>query len=36
MLNWAPRYTLDAALLETIDWYRDYFAAPRPAAGRAA
>lgn len=26
MLAWGPRYTLDEALLETIAWYRDYFA----------
>jgi CDP-glucose 4,6-dehydratase len=25
MLNWAPRFTLDDALGETIAWYRDYF-----------
>jgi CDP-glucose 4,6-dehydratase len=25
MLNWAPKYQLDEALLETIAWYRDYF-----------
>jgi CDP-glucose 4,6-dehydratase len=25
MLNWSPRYELDAALLETVGWYRDYF-----------
>jgi CDP-glucose 4,6-dehydratase len=27
LLGWAPRYQLDDALAETIDWYRDYFAA---------
>jgi CDP-glucose 4,6-dehydratase len=26
MLNWAPSYQLDAALLETLCWYQDYFA----------
>ncbi len=26
MLAWSPSYSLDEALLETIDWYRDYFA----------
>jgi CDP-glucose 4,6-dehydratase len=26
MLGWAPRYTLDSALGETIGWYREYFA----------
>jgi CDP-glucose 4,6-dehydratase len=26
MLGWAPHYTLDEALAETIDWYRDYLA----------
>jgi CDP-glucose 4,6-dehydratase len=25
MLAWKPSYELDAALGETIDWYRDYF-----------
>jgi CDP-glucose 4,6-dehydratase len=25
MLDWRPKYELDAALGETIDWYRDYF-----------
>ena len=24
MLNWSPGYTIDEALLETIDWYRKY------------
>jgi CDP-glucose 4,6-dehydratase len=24
MLNWQPKYTLDEALLETIDWYKDF------------
>ncbi len=33
MLAWAPRYDLDAALAETVAWYRDYFgAAALPAA----
>jgi CDP-glucose 4,6-dehydratase len=36
MLGWRPRYILDEALAETIDWYRGYFAetsvAARPAA----
>ncbi|HEV7225972.1 MAG TPA: GDP-mannose 4,6-dehydratase [Pirellulales bacterium] len=26
LLAWRPRYALDAALAETIDWYRSYFA----------
>jgi CDP-glucose 4,6-dehydratase len=26
MLDWAPSYTLDEAIVETIAWYRDYFA----------
>jgi CDP-glucose 4,6-dehydratase len=26
MLNWLPRWTLDEALGETVDWYRQYFA----------
>jgi CDP-glucose 4,6-dehydratase len=25
MLDWAPAFTLDEALDETVDWYRDYF-----------
>jgi CDP-glucose 4,6-dehydratase len=25
MLQWAPAYTLDAALGETVDWYKRYF-----------
>ena len=24
-LNWAPKYTLDQGLKDTIDWYRSYF-----------
>jgi CDP-glucose 4,6-dehydratase len=24
MLTWQPKYTLDEALLETIDWYKDF------------
>jgi CDP-glucose 4,6-dehydratase len=28
-LNWSPQYDLDEALAETIDWYRDYCAAPK-------
>ena len=27
LLAWRPRYELDAALAETIEWYRSYFAA---------
>lgn len=27
MLNWAPAFTLEAALAETIDWYRAWLAA---------
>jgi CDP-glucose 4,6-dehydratase len=26
LLNWRPLYSLDQALRETIDWYREYFA----------
>ncbi|GAB4300373.1 MAG: GDP-mannose 4,6-dehydratase [Oscillatoriaceae cyanobacterium] len=26
MLHWQPRYSLETALLETIDWYRDFLA----------
>lgn len=29
MLAWKPRYGLDEALAETIDWYRNYFASLR-------
>jgi CDP-glucose 4,6-dehydratase len=25
MLGWAPRFTLDAGLRATVDWYREYF-----------
>jgi CDP-glucose 4,6-dehydratase len=28
LLGWAPRYGLDAALRETIDWYRAYIRGP--------
>jgi CDP-glucose 4,6-dehydratase len=31
VLGWAPRYRLEDALGETIDWYREYFAPPRSA-----
>jgi CDP-glucose 4,6-dehydratase len=24
MLNWSPKYSFDEALLETIDWYKDF------------
>jgi len=24
LLNWHPLFTLDEALLKTIDWYRDF------------
>jgi CDP-glucose 4,6-dehydratase len=30
MLAWAPGYTLDSALQETIDWYRTYLLTPAP------
>jgi CDP-glucose 4,6-dehydratase len=36
MLDWSPRYALDEALLETIDWYRDYFARQAEQGRRAA
>ncbi len=36
MLGWSPRYDLDEALSETIDWYRGYFAETCAAACRAA
>ena len=29
MLGWSSRYSLDDALIETIEWYRRYFARPR-------
>jgi len=25
LLGWAPAYSLDQGLMETIDWYRDFF-----------
>jgi len=25
-LGWAPRYSLEAGLLETIEWYRSFLA----------
>ena len=31
VLRWKPEYDLEAGLRETIDWYREYFAADRPA-----
>lgn len=31
MLHWQPRYSLETALLETIDWYRDFLAPITPA-----
>jgi len=30
MLGWAPRFTVDDALSETIAWYRDYFERQKP------
>jgi CDP-glucose 4,6-dehydratase len=30
LLDWGPRYTLDEALHETIAWYHDFLAPPRP------
>lgn len=33
LLGWAPRYGLDEALAETIDWYRQYFATVPVSAG---
>ncbi len=27
MLDWKPRYSMDEALAETVNWYEDYFAA---------
>lgn len=29
VLGWSPRFSLDDALIETIEWYRRYFARPR-------
>jgi CDP-glucose 4,6-dehydratase len=26
LLNWHPLFTLDEALVKTIDWYRGFFA----------
>src|SRR5262249_54909580 len=34
LLQWAPRYTLEEALGETIAWYRDFLAAPEADPGR--
>jgi CDP-glucose 4,6-dehydratase len=31
LLNWRPAYTLEEALQETIEWYRDYLKANEPA-----
>jgi len=36
LLGWSPRYTLDAALARTIEWYRGYFARTQGRARRAA
>ncbi len=36
MLDWAPSWSLDAALLETIGWYRDHLGGTEPKAARAA
>ncbi len=30
-LGWEPTYTLEQGMLETIEWYRAYYAAPQPA-----
>lgn len=30
LLNWSPQYSLDEALLETIDWYRDFCGSSAP------
>jgi CDP-glucose 4,6-dehydratase len=31
LLNWSPRYALDAALAETITWYREFLGCPEGA-----
>ena len=36
MLGWQPLWALDAALVETIDWYRDWLGRPSHADGKAA
>ena len=36
MLDWKPRYGLDEALAETVDWYRGYFASLEAERGTAA
>jgi CDP-glucose 4,6-dehydratase len=36
MLDWAPSYTLDGSLAETVEWYREYFRAARPDVRRVA
>jgi CDP-glucose 4,6-dehydratase len=28
MLNWSPKYSVDEALAETIEWYEQFFNAP--------
>jgi CDP-glucose 4,6-dehydratase len=36
LLGWAPHYTLDEALAETISWYRSFFGVAPPAQARRA
>ena len=36
LLAWVPRYTLTAALAETIDWYRDHLGSPAAPARKVA
>ncbi len=31
-LHWRPRWTLDQALEKTVEWYREFYHAPQPAA----
>jgi len=31
-LHWRPRWTLDQALANTVNWYREFYQNPRPAA----
>jgi CDP-glucose 4,6-dehydratase len=33
VLGWRATWALDAALAETVEWYRDFLGVPRPAAG---
>lgn len=34
ILGWSPLYTLDQALIKTIDWYKEFLAHPLPTGER--